>query len=293
MTRQLTILAGVDGSDHADAALRFAAALARALDARLFVAAAYAYPRAGRDDAVDEARARAEEVAERACSAVTGVRDVRAVLVAGDTAAAALHQAAQVEEADVLVVGSSERRRIAGIQPGSVTDAVLHHSPCPVAVVPGSQHEPAFARIGVAVDDGAAARAALDLALRVAIDAGDDAAELRLLHAAPPDAASMRPGVPAPGRGPAPDWLAALAADAGEHVPTKIVEETGHPARRLVELAAGLDLLVMGSRDLDGVRRVLLGSTSSHVVRHAACPVIVVPAVGPRLAPAAAMRRES
>src|SRR5215210_755888 len=40
------------------------------------------------------------------------------------------------------------------------------------------------------------------------------------------------------------------------------------------ELGAGL--IVMGSRGLGGVRRVLMGSVSDSVVRHAHCPVLVV-----------------
>jgi len=40
------------------------------------------------------------------------------------------------------------------------------------------------------------------------------------------------------------------------------------------ELGAGL--IVMGSRGLGGVRRALMGSVSSSVVRHAHCPVMIV-----------------
>src|SRR5918995_3982434 len=38
----------------------------------------------------------------------------------------------------------------------------------------------------------------------------------------------------------------------------------------------GVDLIVMGSRGLGGVRRALVGSVSDSVVRHAHCPVLVV-----------------
>jgi nucleotide-binding universal stress UspA family protein len=286
MNKPLTIVAGVDGSEHSEAALRFAALLARALDARLVAAAAYAYPSTEREAAVEAARTRAEHVAEAARAAVDGVGDVRAVLVAADTPGEALHRAVEVEEAELLVVGSSERRRIAGLQLGSVAEAVLHHSPCPVAVVPPSGREPAFARIGVAVDQTAAAEAAVELAVRVAVGAGDDGTEVVLLHAAPADAAYVRPGVPAPEPPPAAPWLEALATKAREHVRTGVVQEIASAARWLSRKSSSLDLLVMGSRDLGGARRVLLGSTSAHVVRHAGCPVIVVPAVAPRLAPA-------
>jgi nucleotide-binding universal stress UspA family protein len=52
----------------------------------------------------------------------------------------------------------------------------------------------------------------------------------------------------------------------------------GAVALEIVALAEelGADLIVMGSRGLGGVRRVLVGSVSDSVVRHAHCPVLVV-----------------
>jgi nucleotide-binding universal stress UspA family protein len=52
----------------------------------------------------------------------------------------------------------------------------------------------------------------------------------------------------------------------------------GEVALEIVALAEelGVDLIVMGSRGLGGVRRALMGSVSDSVVRHAHCPVLVV-----------------
>lgn len=50
----------------------------------------------------------------------------------------------------------------------------------------------------------------------------------------------------------------------------------GHPAERLVSLAAGARLLVVGSRGRGGVRSTLLGSVALHCTTHAPCPVVVV-----------------
>jgi nucleotide-binding universal stress UspA family protein len=53
---------------------------------------------------------------------------------------------------------------------------------------------------------------------------------------------------------------------------------TGKPDQEIVDLAEeiGTGLILMGSRGLGGISRVLMGSVSDSVVRHAHCPVLVV-----------------
>ena len=55
--------------------------------------------------------------------------------------------------------------------------------------------------------------------------------------------------------------------------------ECGRPSERIVELAKRwpADLIVMGSHARRGVERVLLGSVAEEVMRHAPCPVLIVP----------------
>ena len=59
-----------------------------------------------------------------------------------------------------------------------------------------------------------------------------------------------------------------------DRVSQRVVQ--GHPAQVLLDAAADAALLVVGSRGLGGVRGMLLGSVSQHVVARAACPVVVV-----------------
>jgi nucleotide-binding universal stress UspA family protein len=51
---------------------------------------------------------------------------------------------------------------------------------------------------------------------------------------------------------------------------------SGIAAKALVEESQNADLLVVGSRGGGGFARLLMGSVSSQVVHHAACPVVVV-----------------
>lgn len=50
----------------------------------------------------------------------------------------------------------------------------------------------------------------------------------------------------------------------------------GHPTRVLEELSHGAEMLVIGPRGHGGFAGLLLGSVTTHLIGHAACPVTVV-----------------
>ena len=57
---------------------------------------------------------------------------------------------------------------------------------------------------------------------------------------------------------------------------------TGNPAEELVRASGDADMLVVGSRGSGGFGRLMMGSVSSQVMHHAACPVVVVPSAAHR-----------
>lgn len=63
-----------------------------------------------------------------------------------------------------------------------------------------------------------------------------------------------------------------------EDAPVDVVIEEGQPADEIVTYAdtGGVDQVVIGSRGLSGVRRLLLGSVAETVVRRADIPVTIV-----------------
>ena len=65
------------------------------------------------------------------------------------------------------------------------------------------------------------------------------------------------------------------------------VVEDRNAAEALVELSAGCELLVVGSRGRGGFTSLLLGSVSHAAVLHARCPVVVIPAAAEDRKPAA------
>ncbi|MCG7844209.1 MAG: universal stress protein, partial [Methanomassiliicoccales archaeon] len=56
--------------------------------------------------------------------------------------------------------------------------------------------------------------------------------------------------------------------------------EEGSPSRKIVDLSAEHDLVVMGTLGRTGFSKLLLGSVAERVVRFAKCPVLVIRSQG-------------
>ncbi len=129
------IAVGFDGSVESEAAVRWAARLARDLDARLTVLhAAGILERLGSPFS--------HVVAPTAVDAIiaeVGLDVARAhwVVDEGDACSALLHCAAPPVNAQLLVVGSRGHGKRPGMLIGSVSLEVVQHSRVPVVVVPG------------------------------------------------------------------------------------------------------------------------------------------------------------
>ncbi len=68
------------------------------------------------------------------------------------------------------------------------------------------------------------------------------------------------------------------ASQMGDAKPASVTVRvvSGLPAKELIAASAGADLVVVGSRGAGGFSGLLMGSVSTQVVNHAACPVAVI-----------------
>lgn len=204
-------------------------------------------------------------------------------LVQAGSPAAGLHRLAQERDADALVVGASHRGPAGRVFPGSATEQTLHGAPCAVLVAPpgyaAALRTPRLRRVGVAYDGSREARVALAAARRLVRDRDDatvvvlDVVDLSHPFAIPYD----DPGFVEDVQAIADEQLREAAASLGGVAHVELDRRDGDPVRELTDATRALDLLVLGSRGHGPIRRLLLGSVSTHVVRTAACPLLLLP----------------
>ena len=277
----MTIVVAHNATPEADDGLVLAGLLARLGHHDVVVARVledlFEHPGAGRSEQ-QEVRDRVEEIREATIRLLSNGRTVDIVPVLDPSLARGLHDIAEREGAALLVLGSSHHGQLGRVLVGGSAELVVNGSPCAVAVAPPQFRErPTLQprRIGVAYDGSPAANTALALGAGLAAAAAAPLLVLSALapwwdrpigHGVPDPAETLDKGVArAEARGLAPDQVSAELL-------------RGDPGATLSERTAELGLLVMGSRGRGGLRRALLGSVSTHVLRHARCPVIVCPA---------------
>jgi nucleotide-binding universal stress UspA family protein len=187
-------------------------------------------------------------------AARTAIHDAIPIVVAvrEGEAGEVLEREARHIDADTIAIGDHGRGRAAGVLLGSVATHVIHHASCSVLVARAS-HESVFPRtVVVGVDGSVASRRALGVGRVLAARAG---VPLRVLHVL--DGAIPR------------GKLQAGVAEQVEEVTASWSAVDGLCAH----VVAG-DLLVLGSRELRGIRA--LGSVSEAVAHGAAASVLIV-----------------
>jgi nucleotide-binding universal stress UspA family protein len=289
-----SILVGYDPRTREPAPVRFGAAAARFTGARLVIASVHAratgFDRAASGQIDEELAADATEALEEVEQELTGEGiPVECQALESASAARALHEAADRQDAGLLVVGSTRRGPVGRVLPGSTAERLMHGAPCPIAVVPhGWQAGGGLKTVGVAYVDSDEGREALHGAHALARRAG---ATLRVLTAVTgrfamyaetePRTVGQRgkdvEEVEGEYRLRAEDAARAAVAALDGDVTVEVDAFVEDPADVLIRVSEHLDLLVCGSRAYGPLRAVLLGGVSRRVAADAHCPVIVLP----------------
>lgn len=276
------IVVGVDGSPGSADALAWALGRAERTGASLRAVMSWDHPpmawgphpvgitlppadRMERDCAEDLARA----VFEVRPSSSTV--DVDQQIGRGPAAAVLLTQST---DADLVVVGSRGRGRIASVLLGSVSRRVAAEATCPVVVVPAGTAPDRSGRVVVGLDGSPASLAALEWA-------AGEGAPLEVVHAlehpydpvyAETDAVWDEPEQL--GHRLVERLVADTVPDADD-VTRTIVH--GDARQALVDAGRDAALVVMGARGATGLDGVLLGSVTTGVAGKTEAPVVIVP----------------
>ena len=129
-------------------------------------------------------------------------------------------------------------------------------------------------RIVVGVDDSEGARAALAWAVAEARQWGATLEVVMAWSVLVQPVREFQPDFDEDAAAAVLDRLLAEHDTDGVEVVRTLVNEL--PARALLHVAQGADLVVVGARGLGGFTGLLLGSVSQQVASHAPCPVVVV-----------------
>jgi len=191
-------------------------------------------------------------------------------------------QAARDGAADLIVMATHGRKGVPRVVLGSVTEAVLHATPCPLLTIPPRVGEGGgFRRVLCAVDFAPSSAETFSQALGMVQGAYG---ELTLLNVVDP---AYSTGEPEAARARAEAALAALHR--------RLPEQTAHwcaltDAVRFGETSAEIlraaaegesDLVVIGAHARRPAVAAMVGSCADRVVRESPCPVLAVPAPSP------------
>lgn len=283
-----TIIVGYDGSDRSHDALALGEQLAGATRSRLIAAYVYQAP-AAVGEALELRRLLIADAEQRLAGAAAQAREVtpEMVVMSGSSPAAGLYSLAEEHAASMIVIGADRHGALGRATAGSVPERLLHGAPCAVAIAPAgyAERQPRELReIGVGFDGSSEAQVALAAASDLARAAGARLHAITVIRA--------QPGIYVPGPLAAAEYASYVEAVRAQesHAVRTAVEELGEIGVEVVpetpsgiapqvlqERSRELDLLVLGSRSYGPLRRVLLGSVSTHLARESACPLIVMP----------------
>ena len=128
------VIVGYDGSAQADDAVALAKQVADATGGSLTLATVFYLNSklGGRDPILEDVEAEQTRKLDEVASAAGAGTEI----IVSTSAARGLHWLAEKRDADLIVVGSAHHGRAAQVFAGNVGVALLHDSPCAVAIAP-------------------------------------------------------------------------------------------------------------------------------------------------------------
>ncbi|HWD03239.1 MAG TPA: universal stress protein [Amycolatopsis sp.] len=287
-----TVVVGVDGSESAGEAVRWAARLVSGRGLELEIvhclqagALYYGGGLAGSDALFEQIRQQGERLVATARDLALSVDAALTVHTRVFTTAPPAGLLDRSKHVRMVVVGRSGAGGFTGMLVGATASTVASHAGCPVAVVRGRHGDgrvPLEGPVVVGVDctlnsEAAIAAAFEEAAFRevplVAVHAWND------VGYDPADGTTLLMPYPESLEPTEERLLAQRLAGWQEKYPEVEVRRVlveDRPRSALLDESDRAQLVVVGSRGRGGFAGMLLGSTSQALLQHASCPVLVV-----------------
>jgi nucleotide-binding universal stress UspA family protein len=286
-----SIVVATDASPEAHVALVSATDLAKRSGAQLHLATAYDLPVAvyaysgyiGSDESMDPFAADARAMLEKEQVRVESLGGRVAGLHTGrGPTFDVIERVADEVDADLIVVGSRDIGGLHRLLAGSVSTSVVHATHRPVLIVRGGDESWPPARMIVGVDRSRESKRAAMIAASFGLLYPETVVEL--LEVLPDPLAPTAHYFNLDGELAVEHEHLDALAESLERVSGRSVSAAtafGTPAEALLARGddqTGPNLLVVGTRGLGGMRRLLLGSVSTKILHSGHTPVLVVPA---------------
>jgi nucleotide-binding universal stress UspA family protein len=209
--------------------------------------------------------------AERAAAGVSA----ELISIVELTVGRGLHLRAEEQGADLIVVGSSSRGALGRAMLGDDTRAALNGARSAVAIASlgYAERSAPIARIGVAYNGSKESEAALALARELAAKTKASLHALEVVSI--PTYAYTGLVAPALGDG-IEDLIEEARTSMGKLPGVEGRAVYGLTGEELATFGDQVDILVTGSRGYGPARRLVLGSTSDYLQRHARCSLLVL-----------------
>ena len=273
------VLLACDGSSYSEDAARFLARLPHDDRLEIVVVSVLNVPATNRtsisrewiEQCVAQEDERAKQDFEKIRSMFDGANAALTHVVEEGHVGATIVSVAQKEKPELLLLGAKGRSTVSRLLLGSVSDYVATHAPCSVLVVRPSKRQSSDhpIRMAIAFEDTETARSGLDEVCGVDWGAEPDIRLISVVPATLPysdeqlqlDHAAL-------------ETASKQVAVVARNVTSELIEND-HSGDGLVNYSEQheCDLVIVSESDRGSLGRLLLGSVSRFVLRHAPCSV--------------------
>lgn len=286
------ILVAFDGSQNSKVACEFAAILAKGFKSQVAIVHVLpqipllSSPRRRQYEVTIDNKGDIEALRMESQLEKEGIQAKTRIVRAKGSVAESLVDLSNDEDMDLIVAGTRGLGTFRRMVLGSVSNGLLNSASCPILIVRNRPYmiELQIERILLATDGSNGANNALEYASNIAKIVGAQLSIVNVVYVPPlaygtwvPELDKIYEDLRQEGKRIVSEASEVAKKNGVASVATKVIEENSSPVWAITKYAeeGKFDLIVLGTRGLGGLEKVLLGSVADGVVHYAKCSVLV------------------